>query len=230
MDLNNRPHDPNSRGSRPGSFLSAEAENCAIVSKKGTRSDSSPVIRTVTGDIAVVQGRILAHEHLQIDLSAQKGPANRIGEAEEQAVIEDLRHAKEFGLAAITDLSAPDWGRNPAALRRISVEAGIAVVCAAGFYWDPFPGIAIDGTVERLRDSMIAEIETGVGGTDIRCGVIKVGTTGANRTRLPSGCSERRSAPPWRLARPSSLIRRTLIRRPGTCVWWSGPAWTCRAL
>jgi phosphotriesterase-related protein len=134
------------------------------------------VIRTVTGDIAAVQGRILAHEHLQIDLSAQKGPAVRIGEAEEQAVVDDLRHAKEFGLAAITDLSAPDWGRDPIALRRISAEAGVAVVCAAGFYWDPFPGIAIEATVDELRDLMIAEIETGVGGTGIRCGVIKVGT------------------------------------------------------
>jgi phosphotriesterase-related protein len=135
------------------------------------------VIRTVTGDIAAIQGRILAHEHLQIDLSVQKGPANRIGEAEEQAVVDDLRHAKEFGLAAITDLSAPDWGRDPVALRRISEQAGVAVVCAAGFYWDPFPAVVIDGMVEQLRDIMISEIADGVGATDIRCGVIKVGTT-----------------------------------------------------
>jgi phosphotriesterase-related protein len=145
------------------------------------------VIRTVTGDIAGVRGRILAHEHLQIDLSAQKGPANRIGQAEESAVVDDLRHAKEFGLAAITDLSAPGWGRDPVALRRISEQAGVAVVCAAGFYWDPFPAIASNGTVDELRDIMIAEIETGVGGTDIRCGVIKVGT---NRGE-PDGIAER---------------------------------------
>jgi len=135
------------------------------------------VIRTVTGDIAAIRGRILAHEHLQIDLSVQKGPANRIGEAEEQAVVDDLLHAKEFGLAAITDLSAPDWGRDPAALRRISEQAGVAVVCAAGFYWDPFPAVAINGTVEQLREIMISEITAGVGGTGIRCGVIKVGTS-----------------------------------------------------
>src|SRR5260370_28621951 len=121
---------------------------------------TAAVIRTVTGDIAAVHGRILAHEHLQIDLSLQKGPANRIGEAEEEAVVDDLRHAKEFGLAAITDLSAPDWGRNPAALRRISEQAGVAVVCAAGFYWNPFPGIAIDGTVEQLRALLLSATET----------------------------------------------------------------------
>ena len=100
------------------------------------------MIRTVTGDVEAIHGRILAHEHLQIDLSAQKGPANKVGEAEIPAVVEDLRTAKGFGLAAITDLSAPFWGRDPAALRRISEASGVKVICAAGYYWDPFPEVA----------------------------------------------------------------------------------------
>jgi len=130
----------------------------------------------VTGDVAAIRGRILPHEHLQIDLSAQKGPANRIGRDEEPDVVDDLRKAKQYGLAAIVDLSAPGWGRDPAALRRISEKAEVAVVCAAGFYWDPFPDIAINGSMEQLRDAMIEEIEKGADGTGIRCGVIKVGT------------------------------------------------------
>ena len=134
------------------------------------------MIRTVTGDIAGLAGRVLAHEHLQIDLSSQKGPAVCIGAAEEDAVVEDLRHAGEIGLAGITDLSAPGWGRDPLALRRISERSGIAVVCAAGFYWDPFPDLAVSGTAEALREAMVAEIEVGIGGTGIRCGVIKIGT------------------------------------------------------
>jgi phosphotriesterase-related protein len=134
------------------------------------------MIRTVTGDRPSINGRILAHEHLQIDLSAQKGPANKVGEAEIPAVVEDLRKAKEYGLAAITDLSAPGWGRDPAALRRISEASDVAVICAAGFYWDPFPEVAEKASVEEIRDAMIAEVETGADGTDVRCGVIKVGT------------------------------------------------------
>ena len=134
------------------------------------------MIRTVTGDVQTISGRILAHEHLQIDLSAQKGPANKIGEDEMPAVVEDLRKAKDYGLAAITDLSAPLWGRDPVALKKISEQSGVFVVCAAGFYWDPFPDIAERASVEEIRDAMIAEVETGVGDTGIRCGVIKVGT------------------------------------------------------
>jgi phosphotriesterase-related protein len=145
------------------------------------------VIRTVTGDRAAVEGRILAHEHLQIDLSAQKGEANRIGAAEEDAVVDDLVDAKGFGLAAITDLSAPGFGRDPIALRRISEHSGIAVVCAAGFYWDPFPEIVRAGTLEELRDIMIAEISNGVGDTNVRCGVIKIGT----RSGEPDAAAER---------------------------------------
>src|SRR6476660_6073148 len=144
------------------------------------------MIRTVTGDIDSISGRILAHEHLQIDLSAQKGPMLKLGEAEIPAVVEDLREAKEFGLAAITDLSAPLWGRDPKALRRNSEEAGVHVVCAAGFYWDPFPEIAETAPVETIRDTMIAEIEIGADGTTVRCGVIKVGTA-----REPNAPAER---------------------------------------
>ena len=134
------------------------------------------MIRTVAGDIDGISGRILPHEHLQIDLSAQKGEANRIGAADETDVIDDLRKARALGLAAVTDLSAPGWGRDPVALRRISEGAEVHVVCASGFYWDPFPDIAITGSAEALRDQMIAEITQGVDGTGICCGVIKVGT------------------------------------------------------
>ena len=35
------------------------------------------MIRTVTGDVEAIHGRILPHEHLQIDLSARRGPPTR---------------------------------------------------------------------------------------------------------------------------------------------------------
>ena len=73
------------------------------------------MIRTVTGDVETISGRILAHEHLQIDLSAQKGPANKVGAGEEDAVVEDLRRGEGSSASPPSPISARRAG---AAIRR----------------------------------------------------------------------------------------------------------------
>ncbi|HVY58064.1 MAG TPA: hypothetical protein VHA77_09470 [Xanthobacteraceae bacterium] len=135
------------------------------------------MIRTVTGDIEAPQGPVLAHEHLCIDLTSTKGPDTILGPDEEPAIVSDLRRtAGEHGLRLLGELSVPGSGRDVIAVRRISQAANVPVVCATGFYWDPLPPIALEGAVERLRDIMVEEITSGIDGTDIRCGVIKIGT------------------------------------------------------
>lgn len=134
------------------------------------------MIRTVTGDIADIEGPILAHEHLQIDLCCQKGPQVVLGEAEQDDVVSDLSKAMQHGLKAVVDLSVLGSGRNPVALKKISLQAGLPVVCAAGFYWGPYPQVVFDSSVEVLRDILIQELTAGIEGTDIRGGVIKIGT------------------------------------------------------
>jgi phosphotriesterase-related protein len=74
------------------------------------------------------------------------------------------------------DLSVIGSGRDALALRRMSADSGVAVVCATGFYWDPLPEEARQASVEELRDRMVRDIEAGVDGSGIRCGVIKIGT------------------------------------------------------
>jgi phosphotriesterase-related protein len=134
------------------------------------------MIRTVTGDIAAPGGAVLVHEHLRIDLTSRL-PEIVIGEAEEGDVINDLRKASaEHGLRMVADLSVLGSGRDAMALRRISEAAGVAVVCATGFYWDPLPAAVHAATVDELRERMIAEINTGIDGLEIRAGVIKIGT------------------------------------------------------
>ena len=134
------------------------------------------MIRTVTGDIADIEGPILAHEHLQIDLCCQKGPQVVLGEAELDDVVSDLSKAMQHGLKAVVDLSVLGSGRNPVALKKISLRAGLPVVCAAGFYWDPYPQVVFDSSVDVLRDILIQELTAGIERTDIRGGVIKIGT------------------------------------------------------
>src|SRR5690349_12841575 len=123
------------------------------------------MIRAVSGDTDAIRGPVLAHEHLQIDLASQKGPAAVLGAAEETAVSDDLRDTRAYGLQAVVDLSVPDIGRNPRGLQRISEASGVAVICATGFYWDPFPALAERGSVEELRDHMVREIEVGIDDT-----------------------------------------------------------------
>ena len=154
------------------------------------------MIRTVTGDVETIGGRILAHEHLQIDLSAQKGPADKVGMAEEDAVVEDLLAARVFGLAAITDLSAPLWGRDPPALRRISERSRRAGRSAPpATTGTRFRISRSTSSVEEIRDAMIAEIEAGH--RRHRCSLRRhQGRHRArSRTSPPSGCSRRRLPP-----------------------------------
>ncbi len=146
------------------------------------------MIRTVLGDVDVPAGPFLAHEHLQIDLAHNKGADNVLGHEEEDAIIDDLgRTVQQYGLRAVVDLSVPGSGRNPEALRRISQRAGVSVICATGFYWDPLPNFVIENSREIIRDIMIREIETGINGSEIRCGTIKIGTDNAE----PSGTVEK---------------------------------------
>jgi phosphotriesterase-related protein len=134
------------------------------------------MIRTVTGDVADISGPILCHEHLQIDLCCQKGPDVVLGVADADDVVNDLTKAMQFGLKAVVDLSVFGSGRNAVVLKQISERAGLPVICASGFYWDPTPQVVYDSSLEALRDTMIQELTVGIEGSGIRAGIIKIGT------------------------------------------------------
>jgi phosphotriesterase-related protein len=173
------------------------------------------MIRTVTGDIAGCDGPALVHEHLRIDLTRRLA-AIVIGPADEADVVSDLRRAAaEHGLRMVADLSVIGSGRDVLALRRMSEVSGVAVVCATGFYWDPLPDLVHDASLEDLRDRMVAEIETGVEDTGIRCGVIKVGTD----ANAPAEAFERvfRAAALAAVATGAAVITHTT--RPDQAEW-----------
>jgi phosphotriesterase-related protein len=135
------------------------------------------MIRTVLGDMEIPPGPILAHEHLQIDLSHNKGLDNVFGPEEEPDVVADLKlTVGRHGLAGVADLSPVGGGRNVKALGRISHNTSVAVVASTGYYWEPVPNVVSESSEDRLVEIMTAEIETGVEGSHYRCGVIKVGT------------------------------------------------------
>jgi predicted metal-dependent phosphotriesterase family hydrolase len=135
------------------------------------------MIRTVLGDRELPDGPILAHEHLQIDLSHNKGPDNVFAAEEEPDVTADLKYtAKTYGLVGLADLSPVGGGRNVAALARISRATGVAVVASTGYYWEPVPKIVSESSEDELVEIMARDVEQGAEGSDHRCGIIKIGT------------------------------------------------------
>ncbi|MET4922616.1 phosphotriesterase [Streptomyces sp. PSRA5] len=145
-------------------------------------------LRTVTGPLPVsaVRGPALAHEHLVLDL-------DRSGEG--AAVLDADRHGptvtaelaalrEEYGLGLVIELTCRGMGRHPRALARISAEAGVPVVAATGWYYEPFHPAELDGaSVEELTATLVQEIDAGFGDTGIRPGVLgEIGSHGDTPT------------------------------------------------
>ncbi|MEW2545642.1 phosphotriesterase [Streptomyces sp. NPDC047002] len=145
-------------------------------------------LRTVAGPLAAdrIRGPVLAHEHLVLDLDRSGDRAAVLDPAAHApAVTGELSALRDaFGLSAVIELTCRGMGRDPRALARISAEAGVAVVAATGWYYEPFHPAEVGGADPgRLTDILLGEIERGLeaGGapTGVRPGVIgEVGSHG----------------------------------------------------
>ncbi|MFJ6570890.1 phosphotriesterase [Streptomyces sp. NPDC091292] len=129
-------------------------------------SNRTPVVRTVTGPLAAaaVRGPVLAHEHLVLDLD-RAGDRAAILDAERHgpAVTAELAALREeFGLGLVVELTCRGMGRDPRALARVARDAGVPVVAATGWYYEPFHTPELAGAdVARLTETLVREIEDG---------------------------------------------------------------------
>lgn len=141
------------------------------------------MIRTVTGDIPASElGFTYSHEHLM------GTPPPPTSDTDPDLVLDDedmaqleAGYAKAVGVRSMYEASAWDYGRNPAALRRIAERVGIQIVACAGFNkgeW--FEQRLHERSVDELEQHIVHEVTTGMNDTDVRGGVIKFGT-GYNR-------------------------------------------------
>lgn len=98
--------------------------------------------------------------------------------------IRELEPYKTAGGKTIIDCTSIGLGRDIRALEKISKSTGVNVIAGTGFYIDRFhPSYVSKKTVDELASQMIAEIEQGVEGTQIRCGIIgEIGTSCAITT------------------------------------------------
>ncbi|MDR1899421.1 MAG: hypothetical protein LBQ55_05380 [Treponema sp.] len=102
--------------------------------------------------------------------------------------MQDVEIFKSLGGKTIVDATAVDYGRDVQAVYEISRKTGVQIVGTAGFnkgfLWDGRrPGTnetffrwIETSTEDQLTDFVVGEVETGMNGTSLRGGQVKIGT------------------------------------------------------
>ncbi len=154
-------------------------------------------IQTVRGPLSPERlGPTLMHEHLLCDVTPPELAAQGLPQVEitpENAfairyhwcrdygnhilsdVAEMTREAAFFaqaGGSAIVELTIEGIRPDPLGLRAISEGSGVHVVAGCGVYIESFAGAALARSVDELAAMMIAGVRHGIGGTDVRAGII----------------------------------------------------------
>lgn len=130
-------------------------------------------VQTVLGEIDAGElGVTLMHEHVWIDRYPVTGDYNlRLTDA--PLVVQELAALREAGGATLCDVTPPGIGRDPLMLQRIARETGLNIVMGAGWYLQQFhPSEVAESSVSRLADSLVGEIEHGVGESGVKPGII----------------------------------------------------------
>lgn len=132
------------------------------------------MLQTVLGAVARTDvGVVLAHEHLIARPPAPYDSDVDLVLDSEEAAATDLRWVKDCGGTTVVDATLPDYGRDLAALARLSTSTGIHVIACTGrhiaIFSEAFSGRP---SVEELTEEFIADLTVGVNG--IRAGVIKI--------------------------------------------------------
>ena len=137
-------------------------------------------VRTVLGDISAAEvGFTLPHEHTMYGWNGVEFDHRAMFDFDSlvTSVVEDFKSAREsFGLNTFVDCTAPDMGRQPRVMVEVSRQSGINIVAATGFFCQSM-GIPYHWrrqTVEEISEFFVRDIEEGMFGVDVRCGIIKV--------------------------------------------------------
>ena len=138
-------------------------------------------VRTVLGDVSPTElGLTLCHEHLVTAPAPRLRDHDDLLLNDETRAIEELAVFRRAGGGALVELTVAEFGRDVAALARISRASGVHVIAATGHvsvdYWSDVLDIEARDT-EQLAEEMTAEVSEGIGTTGIRAGVIKAGSS-----------------------------------------------------
>lgn len=132
-------------------------------------------VQTVTGPVDADRlGRVLMHEHV---ITASPGMRQDYPSSFPRAEVvkvctEGLQELKAAGIDTLVDHTTYDLGRDVELLAEVSQASGVLIVAATGVWVEPQRFWHQRAPVETA-ELLIADLEEGVAGTDIRAGIIK---------------------------------------------------------
>lgn len=139
------------------------------------------MIATVRGTVPPQDlGATHTHEHL-ITMPAPhlRDHGDMVLDSEDRA-LQELRRFVEAGGGGVVDLTTPEMGRDPQALRRLSEASGVHIVATTGHICEHYWRGVLDmsqRTEDDLVRTMVDDLTVGMAGTGIRAGVIKCGSS-----------------------------------------------------
>jgi phosphotriesterase-related protein len=87
--------------------------------------------------------------------------------------IRELMRFKMMGGKSLVDMTTPEIGRDPAALRGIAIATGLNIICGTGWYLeDSYPIHVKKDSIDELSEITVHELTEGIEETGIRAGVI----------------------------------------------------------
>lgn len=131
------------------------------------------MIRTVLGDVnPQTLGITYCHEHIIMDLSPVR--------LEQDSVLSDgpemeseLQLAQRHGVASVIEVTNIGMGRNAILLQEIARNLQLHIICSTGFYKEEYyPSYIARKSPAEIGALMAREIQTGIGDTNIRAGII----------------------------------------------------------
>jgi phosphotriesterase-related protein len=167
-----------------------------IVTSASGRTVSREV-PTAAGSVPVSRlGRTLMHEHIfvtspEVQLNWPRYPENWDHELQTTRAAEALARAKAAGIDTVVDLTVIGLGRYVPRIATLAVQSEVNIVVATGVYalnelplYFHYRGPGTKhGGPELMTPMFIADIETGIGDTSVRAGILKCVTDEAGLTR-----------------------------------------------